>query len=242
VTTYHVQQNSIADYLNADLINPLEGHPLYSTYALKWMGLDPQNGDPQGWLDGHISKEYSSIATSADFNNLLYAGPSFPPYYGSLRNTFHWKAFEFSFNVTYKFGYVFRRPSIDYYDMFSGASPGHSDYDKRWVSPGDEKFTNVPSALYPADPYRDQFYANSQALIEKGDHMRLQDIRFSYNLKKGAIRKLPLQWAQAYFYASNIAILWRANHQGIDPDVVPLANTITYPNPRSITMGIKFGL
>ncbi|MDP4247241.1 MAG: SusC/RagA family TonB-linked outer membrane protein [Bacteroidota bacterium] len=243
VTHYNIRQSTIEDYFNPGFFNPLEGRPLYSVYALKWMGLDPRSGDPQGWYNGHISKDYSLIAASTDFNSLKYAGPSHPPYFGSLRNTLEWRKLALSFNIVYKFGYVFRRTSIDYFDLFSGASPGHPDFDKRWIKPGDEKFTDVPSLDFSVnDASRDRFYANSQALIEKGDHLRLQDIRISYDLGSCVRTKFPLRSAQIYLYASNIGILWRANHQGIDPDAVSLGNMINYPNPRTLTMGVKFAL
>jgi hypothetical protein len=45
---------------------------------------------------------------------------------------------------------------------------------------------------------------------------------------------LPIQSVRLYGYANNIGILWKANHQGIDPDYV---NSI--PNPRTLALGLK---
>jgi TonB-linked SusC/RagA family outer membrane protein len=239
VTAYRIQQSTISDYFNPDFINPLAGHALYSIYALKWMGLDPNNGDPQGLLNGHISKDYTDIYNSTLLTDLVYVGPATPTFFGGFRNLFAWNRFEFSFNIVYKLGYYFRRPSIQYYSLFSGASAGNPDYNIRWMKPGDEKITNVPSADYSGDQSRDQFYANSQVLVEKADQIRLQDVRLSYDMSKRAFGKLPLQCAQIYLYAGNLGILWRANHYGIDPDAVP--GITNYPNPRSITIGIKMG-
>jgi TonB-linked SusC/RagA family outer membrane protein len=239
VTSYKIQQSIISDYFNPDFINPLAGHALYSIYALKWMGLDPKDGDPQGWLNGHISKDYANIYNSKLFSDLMYVGPATPSFFGAFRNSFAWKRIEFSFNIIYKLGYYFRRPSIQYYNLFSGASAGSADYDKRWIKPGDEKTTDVPSVDYLGYQSRDLFYANSEVLVDKADQIRLQDIRISYDLDKTAFRKLPLEWAQAYLYAGNLWILWKANHHGIDPDAVP--GITNYPSPRAITFGIKMG-
>jgi len=237
VTSYLERLGNISGYLNSALINPLAGRPLYSIYALKWEGLDPQTGDPQGLLYGHVSKDYVNLYNSSDFSSLLYEGTANPTFFGSLRNAFGWKQFGVSFNIVYKFGYFFRRPSINYYDLFNSLSSGHPDFDKRWQNPGDEKHTNVPSMSYPANFYRDQFYTYSEALVERGDHIRLQDIRLSYEMAKKNFPKIPVRAVQFYLYANNIGILWRANHQGIDPD-----NITTFPNPRSLAVGIKMDL
>ena len=234
VTGYGQKLGPLGNYLNASTLNPLVGRPLYSIYALKWMGLDPQNGNPQGWLTGHVTENYSSIVNSSDLSNLLYKGPANPPFFGSLRNNFSWRQWQLSFNIIYKFGYYFRRNSIDYYDLIKGVSKGHPDYDRRWQKPGDEQNTYVPSLVLTADPTRDIFYSNSEPLIEKGDHIRLQDLQFGYDLTKKAFPKLPVPLIRLYLYANNIGILWKANHQGIDPDYVS-----GIPNPRTLAMGIK---
>ncbi|HWK03373.1 MAG TPA: SusC/RagA family TonB-linked outer membrane protein [Puia sp.] len=234
VTSYGQKLGAVLNYFNMSAINPIVGRPLYSVYALKWMGLDPQNGNPQGALAGHATEDYNSVFYSSDLSNLLYKGPANPPVFGSLRNSFGWKQWQLSFNIVYKFGYYFRRSSINYYDLFGGVSKGHPDYERRWQGPGDEKSTYVPSMIFPADPLRDNFYGYSEPLIEKGDHIRLQDIQFSYDLSKKSIPKWPVQSIRLYVYANNIGILWKANHQGIDPDYVT-----SIPNPRTLAMGVK---
>jgi hypothetical protein len=199
------------------------------------MGLDGQ-GNPQGWLNGHVSEDYGSITNSSDLSNLLYKGPANPTVFGSVRNDFGWKRWGLSFNIVYKLGYYFRRSSINYYNLFQGSSPGHPDYKRRWQYPGDEQRTYVPSLIYPADASRDLFYTNSEPLVEKGDHIRLQDIELSYKLQKKVLSRLPVQSIRFYLYANNIGLLWKANHQGIDPD-----NISDMPNPRTLALGIKLG-
>jgi hypothetical protein len=87
---------------------------------------------------------------------------------------------------------------------------------------------------YPIDQSRDDFYGFSEVLIEKGDHIRLQDLQLSYDLPRKTFARLPLQMIRFYCYANNIGILWKANHQGIDPDYV-----LSIPNPRTIALGLK---
>ncbi|WP_276482050.1 SusC/RagA family TonB-linked outer membrane protein [Paraflavitalea pollutisoli] len=234
ITKYLVQQNNIGSYLNTDYINPLEERPVYAIYSLPWRGLDPQNGDPIGELDGVPSKDYVNILKSADFSTLRYNGPANPTLYGALRNNIEWKGLSISFNITWKAGYYFRRSSVDYDELLGMNTKGHSDFAKRWQSPGDELHTNVPSLDYPINTTRNQFYRLSNILVEKGDHFRLQDARIQYNPGYKALRKLPLQSIQFYIYANNIGLLWKANNQGIDPDYVA-----GWPPPFTVAGGIK---
>lgn len=222
--------------------SPIVGNPVSSLYSFRWAGLDA-TGDPQGLIDGQISKNYTALVNSVDLNDMVYSGSRIPPYFGSVRNSFKWKDLSFSFNVTYKFGHVFRRPSIHYDGLFSGLNMGHTDYLERWTKPGDEQLTNVPALVYPANSgptaNRDFFYNNSEILVEKGDHIRLQDIRLDYDFKKQNLRKLPFESIKIYVYASNLGILWRANNQGIDPDYIPGVFSNTSLRGKTIATGIK---
>ncbi len=234
VTVYKRKLGSISNYLDPTTINPLVGHPLYSVYALKWRGLNPLYGDPQGVLNGQTSMDWGNILGSTDFADLIYKGPVNPPYFGSWRNDFGWHRLGFSFNIVYKFGYVFRRPSIFYSQLFEHESLGHPDYEKRWQQPGDEHRTNVPSMLTYDNTFRDQFYQNSEVLIEKGDHIRWQDIQLTYDWGRNRFGTLPVQNIRFYIYMNNIGIIWKANHAGIDPDYQS-----GIPNPRTFAGGVK---
>jgi hypothetical protein len=234
VTTYKVQQSANWYYCDPRFISPIPGKPLYAIYSFKWMGLDPQNGDPQGYFNKQVSKDYNAIIYSSELSDLTYKGPANPTYFGSLRNNVSYKQLELSFTITWKLGYYFRRNSINYYNLFNGPSPGHSDYVSRWQHPGDEEFTTVPSMQYNASSIRSTFYAYSDVLIERGDHIRLQDIQLSYQLNKNDVRWLPMNQFRFYVYANNMGILWKANHKGIDPDYV-----LGIPNPRTIAAGLR---
>jgi TonB-linked SusC/RagA family outer membrane protein len=234
VTKYEQKLGSVIDYLTPSTINPLAGKPLYSIYALRWGGLTADSGNPQGILNGKPTEAYPSLLDTASLNNMVYKGPVNPSVFGSWRNTFYWKQWGLSFNILYKLGYVFRRNSIFYNAVFEGGSSGYPDYEKRWQKPGDEKMTNVPSMIYPANPLRDAFYQYSDILVVKGDQVRLQDIQLSYDWNKQTHPRLPVRLLRFYLYANNLGILWKANHVGLDPDFV---NGI--PNPRTVALGVK---
>ncbi len=236
VTSYKVPQNAaIWVYCDPQYMSPIEGKPLYSIFSFKWMGLNPQTGDPQGFFNKDVSTKYSDITNSRDLSDLIYKGAANPTYFGSLRNNLSYKQLELSFTISYKMGYYFRRNSINYFELFNYPVFGHPDYEQRWQNPGDENSTSVPSmGDYNADAFRSIFYKYSDVLIEKGDHIRLQDVQLSYQLNKKRKKWLPMNQLQIYVYANNLGILWRANDKGIDPDFIT-----GIPNPRTIAAGLK---
>ena len=213
------------------LFSPTVGKPLFGVYAWHWAGLDPATGDPRGYVNGNASTDYNTIF-SQPFDSLAYKGRATPSTYGALRNTFSYKQWSLSFNISYRFGYYFHRQSINYGDLFTRGN-GHSDYALRWQKPGDEQKTNIPSMLYPADPARDSFFATSETLVEKGDNIRFQDLSLSYTYSNTKKKRLPFHAMTLYLYANNIGILWRANKSGIDPDAG------TYPLPFTFSCGLK---
>ncbi len=216
----------------------VNGKSLFAIYSYPWAGLDPVNGDPQGLLNQQISKNYQALI-NMPADSLVYHGSARPTLFGSLRNTFSYKQFSLSFNMIYKLGYYFRKKStsINYADIVS--SRAHSDYSVRWTQPGDELTTNVPSLSYPSNTNRNNFYTYSEVLVEKGDHIRLQDIRLSYAPDMRQWKRSPFTNLQFYIYASNLGILWRANHSGIDPDYNDNFYLNGYPAPRTISIGCK---
>lgn len=216
------------------LISGVVGKPVYSIYSYSWSGLDPINGDPQGLLKGKVSKDYDNInGSGTKLDDLVYSGSALPTAYGFLANTFTYNNFSLSFSINYKFGYYLRKSSLNYTSLFD-AREGHSDFAHRWLRPGDEKITNIPSMIYPASSARDEFYNNSTATIIKGDQIRLQYINLGYNLDQSRNKWSPFPRADVYVNINNIGLLWRANKDGIDPD---------YPiNSLSTPMNIVFGL
>jgi TonB-linked SusC/RagA family outer membrane protein len=223
---------------NASSVYPLEGKNLYSLYSYKWGGLTANTGDPQGFDNsGKRSTDYAAILSGTGINDMVDNGSSRPLYFGSLRNTFSYKGLSLSANITCKFDYYFRRTSYT-----SGSMPwsGNQDFFLRWQRPGDELKTDVPALqLPPGNNDRDNFYQLSSALVEKGDHIRLQDISVSYDWSRSAWRKMPFHHLQVYGYVNNVGILWRANHHGLDPDLLVGSYLSSYPLPLTVSIGFK---
>lgn len=214
-------------------INPVENKDIYGIYSYKWAGLDPTTGDPRGYLNGTISNDYLALTSPKSINDLDYHGSSTPIYFGAVRNSFTYQAFTVSANILYKFGYNFKRPAISYSNLYNSGNGGigQAEYSNRWQKSGDEKNTNVPSALYPPNSNRDKFYQNSSAVIENAAHVRLQDVNLSYTLNS----LTPyLRNVKVYANVNNLGIIWKATKLDIDPEY-----RLSIPNSRRITFGVN---
>lgn len=233
-----INKNKILEYLwevnqpthhvgSGIAVSPIVGEPAYPVVSYKWAGLDRENGDPMGMLNGESSKDYLKISQESTLDDLVFHGSALPEYYGAFRNTFDWRSLSLSANITYRAGYYFRRETINYSTLLRvNTTVAHGDYSHRWQQPGDEQYTDVPSMIYPLDSRRNEFYRASEVTVERGDHIRLQDISLAYTFARNR-GKLFFKNVRATFYARNLGIIWRSNKYDLDPDVrgTPLAKT-----------------
>lgn len=215
VTAYEIEP-SVATIMGYFGTVPMVGKPLFGVYSYDWAGLDPNTGDPRGLLDGEPSTNYRDILLASTLETVNYHGPSRPSVFGSLLNTVKFGSLSLSFNISYRFGYYYKRSSVGYNGVFNGDIP-HLDFESRWQQPGDEARTNIPSMPANTNGQRDTFYAHSEVLVERGDNIRLQDIRLSYNIRRGTGKSL-FKNAEIYLYANNLGILWKASGDPLDPD------------------------
>ena len=235
VTDYDQKSSASLYLLNGNYgFYPLQGKPLFAIYSDRWAGLDPQTGDPMGYLNGVPSKNYSAVINATTPETMVYNGPSRPQVFGALRNTFSYGPLSVSANMSYSLGYFFRRPSIRY-GTDNGLGSQHGDYALRWQKPGDEAFTQVPAVPATGLTARDELYTYAEVLVEKGDHVRLQDVQLSYAPNGRHSRFLREHPVQFYLYAANLGILWKATKTGLDPDY-----PTSTPAPTTIAGGIQF--
>ncbi|WP_129717238.1 SusC/RagA family TonB-linked outer membrane protein [Pedobacter sp. SYP-B3415] len=233
---YSLSKDKVLDYMpSANLAtgssSPQAGYPLYAIAAYAWAGLDGQTGDPLGYLNGQVSRNYNQIINSTTTEMAVYFGSAMPTMFGALRNDFRYRNLSLSVNISYRLGYYYYRESVAYGNNMGLGT--HGDFAARWQKPGDEAFTQIPSAPLANVSGRDDFYRYSTALVEKGDHIRLQDIQLSYQLRKATAAWLPVSGLRMYAYLNNIGVLWAENRQGVDPDFR------TGPPPRTLAFGIQ---
>jgi len=215
-------------------VNIYEGYDAYSIMSYKWGGLDSV-GDPIGYFNGVKSKDYNSIVNRPALTDLVRHGTGKPPIFFNLLNNFQYKGITVSVNIAGRFGYYFRKRTIEYGSLYAGWL-GHPDFDKRWKRPGDELLTTVPAMNYPVNANRDRYYAYSEVTVLRGDHLRLKDINISYSFPPFTIAKRKIDQLQVYAYINNLGVLWKANKENIDPEY---GNNL--PNARAVSFGVRAG-
>ncbi|RAJ10713.1 TonB-linked SusC/RagA family outer membrane protein [Chitinophaga skermanii] len=232
VTSYEQQPKTVFDYIDNN--QPVINKPLDRIYSLKYANLN-ESGDPQIFIDGKIDSYDKYI--NAKESDLVYGGATIPKYFGSLMNTIEFSnGLSLSLNLTYKFSYFFRAGSINYNELFFSWG-GHNDYLNRWKKKGDELTTKIPSI--PSnfdDPSRDYAYLKSNVLIEKGDYIRLQDIKLQYNLNPQLLQRLQVNSLSLFVNVNNVGLLWKANKRKLDPEY---PNISSIPPSRSYSLGVN---
>jgi TonB-linked SusC/RagA family outer membrane protein len=215
VTDIFFNSNKTADY-TAYSLNAFRGKIVYGMSSFRWAGLDPQTGDPRGYLNKHVSSDYNALLNDS-LQNQLFHGSSIPLQHGNIINSVSWKGFAFFANISYRLNFYYRKPTLNYTELVNSWR-GHADYALRWQQPGDEQSTNVPSFIYPLNSERDRFYALTEVNVARGDNIRLSDLRLQYDftIKKitHAVRSLQLSVAANQL---NI-ILWKKDKSPYDPD------------------------
>ncbi|MCZ4243539.1 SusC/RagA family TonB-linked outer membrane protein [Pedobacter punctiformis] len=231
VKYYREQGSDLSALLSSgSSITPVVGKPLYAIARYKWAGLDA-SGNPQGYLNGKVSTNYSAMQIEAftTGNNLEYLGAASPTVFGSFINTFKYKAFSISLNFSYRLGYYLSKSSINYGNLVTFGQ-GHGDYEKRWQKSGDEILTNVPAFVYPVNQPRDAFYLASTINAIKGDNIRLDYINLSYKFNTASWH-FPFRNLEAYAIVQNCALVWKASKENVDPDyadVIPPARQFSF--------------
>lgn len=222
-------------YIQSPFTLPLVGKPLYSLYSYEWTGLDPQNGDPRGDINGIVSSDYAGIFSNTTLENVVFNGSKRPNVFGSLRNSFDYKNISVSFNIGYRFGYYYRKSGISYSNDI-GLSSNSGEYSLRWQNTGDERNTIIPSIPASANNNRDIYFNYSNVLVDKADNIRLQDIRVSYSFSPKIGSTMPFKLTQLYLYVANPGMIWKATKFNVDPDN-QFGNM-----PLSISAGLKINL
>lgn len=222
----------------------VNGLPVGAQFVYRWAGLDNQGQSQIYDRNGKVISANTSILnfTRAD---LRYAGVTYPPYTGGFFNTFTMGPFTATVQMAYYFGSVFLRQSVNTNNyptsgnsQFYGSIGKTQDMAYRWRQPGDEAITNVPGIQYSSfnSIYRYQY---SDALLEKGDHIRLQQVGLNYNVPTRLLPKNAIKALSIGANVQNLGIIWRANKDHLDPLFTNTANYANLPPAKTYLLRLN---
>lgn len=223
---------------------PVEGLPLGSIFVYRWAGLDAKGQSQIYDRNNTIISNTTNLTSAFTRDDLKYAGTSVAPYSGGFFNTFSYGPFALSAQVTYYFGNVFLKQSVNnnnyptYQGTYFGVLGRLDDLANRWRKPGDEATTNVPglSNINNNSLTRYQF---SDLLVRKGDNVRLQQVSLTYTVPTHVLPSGVFKDVALSANMRNLGILWRANKDGIDPLYTGAGNYALLPPSPSYVFGIN---
>ena len=220
----------------------LKGYATDKMMVYKYAGLDA-NG-----LTQIFDEKGNKVAASGNitsFAALKYAGRSSAPYFGSFNQSVRYREFTLLAIATYQFGSVFLKPTINSYptSRLGTVYDLSADVAKRWQKPGDENTTTVPGVAGVFASTSLLRYQQSDINVLKGDYIRLRELSLSYQIPVARYTN-AVKAASFAFSARNLGLLWRANKEGLDPDILGGLNSSTLGLPASVsynfTLNVNF--
>lgn len=145
--------------------------------------------------------------------------------------------------ATYQFGNVFLKPTVSAYpSRRSGTTYDLSaDVVKRWREAGDELETNVPGVAGVYNTLSLFRYQQSDVNVLKGDYIRLRDLSLNYNIPVERVTN-KIKSANFGFAVRNLGLLWTANKEGYDPDIVGNLSTTTLGLPAAVSYNFSLNV
>ena len=225
-----------------------EGYPVSALFSIPFVGLNDE-GIPQ------IINENGEVTTTdiyfqeyekLDF--LKYEGPTEPTITGGLNNLVKWNNWRLNLFITYSFGNKLRLDPA-FAAAYSDMSAMPKEFKNRWVQPGDEKITDIPTIAS-----RRQYYDNSQlsyaynaynystARVADGGFIRLKDVSLTYDLPASLVHRIGLSTASLKLDATNLCLLYADKKlNGQDPEFVNSGGVAT-PMPKQFTFTVRLGI
>ena len=202
------------------------GQPANSLYLVRYVGVNPANGNAI-----YLDKDGAETETySADDRVLL--GSTDAPYFGGFGSTLNYKGIELSFLFSYTKGnkiYNNDRTNIEIPDyLFDNLSV---DLLNEWRTPG--QITNIPRADQAIETETTRF-------VEDGSFLRLRNVSLSYELPKKLTSSFKVSSLRFFVQGQNLKT-W-TKFRGFDPEIT--GGTLTgaqYPALRTITAGLSIG-
>lgn len=226
----------------------MEGYPVRGLFSIPFEGLTDTGLPLFTDQTGAVSTTGIDFQERFNLGFLKYEGPTDPTDLGSFGNIFRYKGLRLNVFLTYSFGNVVRlNPFFD--DYYSDLDAMPREFKNRWMVPGDEDKTNVPTIIsrrqYQNDRNLDRAYNAynySTARIANGDFIRLKELSLTYDLPKKAIEKMKLNSLSFKLQATNLLLLYADKKlNGQDPEFFNTGG-VAVPMPKQFTLTVRLGL
>jgi hypothetical protein len=260
----------INDYLNGTAI--VNGEPIGVFYSYRFAGLNPENGGPtfDDWKDRQdelIGLSKYETATRV----LELSGKRDPDITGSLSSTLTYKDWRLGIFMDYSLGNKVRLFHLFNQGTGTNLGPGYIYPENnlnrallnRWMKPGDEKFTNIPSIMshdqygfydytmhwseksfYQGVPFgKDAWsmYDYSNVRVVNADYLRLTSLSLTYEVPVKVLLNYGLQRLAITLTGNNLYTWCNSKLKGQTPTQSGFAEVQLSDTPYyTIGMNIQF--
>ena len=243
----------------AQTIPGREGYPVDAIFAIKTAGLDEEGyplfydkegkkvtlkelyrlQDPFG-----LGFTVNSDVTPAEERSFYsYIGSQDTPYTGGLINTFSYKNWELTANLSFNLGgYVRTTPSYNFINFDRGQNV-NSDILDRWTPENtDGRLPALITSEKRADEYywydqKSEIYKNLDIWVKKLNYFRLQNLRLGYRLPEKMTKSLGMGSASVAIEGRNLLVFGPSYKNFLDPE--SMYNPYAPPIPKSITFSLN---
>ncbi|MBO5186804.1 MAG: SusC/RagA family TonB-linked outer membrane protein [Prevotella sp.] len=248
ITELDSRSNAISLCTGTSSTHFREGYPVSALFSIPFVGLNDE-GIPQFINEnGEITTTNINFQEFEKLDFLKYEGPTEPTITGGFNNTVTWKNWRLNVFVTYSFGNKIRLDPV-FSAAYSDMSAMPKEFKNRWVKPGDEKITSIPT-IASMRQYRDDSnlsyaynaYNYSTARVADGGFIRLKDISLSYDLPSTFVKKIGLSHASLKLDATNLWLIYADDKlNGQDPEFINSGGVAT-PMPKQFTFTVRLGI
>lgn len=243
----------------AQTIPGREGYPVDAIFAIKTAGLDEEGyplfydkegekvtlkelyrlQDPFG-----LGFTVNSDVTPAEERSFYsYIGSQDTPYTGGLINTFSYKNWELTANLSFNLGgYVRTTPSYNFINFDRGQNV-NSDILDRWTPENtDGRLPALITSEKRADEYywydqKSEIYKNLDIWVKKLNYFRLQNLRLGYRLPEKMTKSLGMGSASVAIEGRNLLVFGSSYKNFLDSE--SMYNPYAPPIPKSITFSLN---
>ena len=210
-----------------------EGEPLGTFTGLKFLGVDPANGDAI----------YQDSNNDGVINNSdgVVIGNAQPKFYGGITNRVYYNRFDLSLFFQFSVGNkILNLGKTTFVNTGADISNNQTvDALRRWQKPGD--ITDVPRYEYQ-NTFNNYL---SDRFLEDGSYLRLKNLSIGYNLPAEWCNRAMMQNVRIYCSGTNLWTLTK--YTGADPEVSTLDGSVsaqgidffTLPQVRTLSIGIN---
>ncbi|HDR50042.1 MAG TPA: SusC/RagA family TonB-linked outer membrane protein [Mariniphaga anaerophila] len=245
-----------------------EGEPIGSFFGFRYLGVWPSDEavvakDAEGniLLDGHGNPIQLTYTDSyifqggdpvyedvnhdgdIDLNDVVYIGDSNPDFIGGFGTNLRYRSFDFAVSFHYRLGFdIINGVAIQTEGMNNRNNQSKAVLN-RWRVEGQNEVGMLPRAYmnHPANNL------GSDRYVERGDYLRLNNIKIGYQLNRELCNRLGIR--KANFTLSARKLLTFTRYTGQDPEVgqdasdpfwIGVDNAKT-PPPKIVTFSIAIG-